>query len=96
MILKKFKGSYFLNEKRNEDHWVVKRLDIEKDALLIGKVLPGDTLLRFDFVQKTEELNEKDSTITTEYLLTPNKRNFKKLMQTNSFELTECYYRGKS
>ena len=94
-VLKKFKGSYFLNFKRDENFWDVSRLNLSKDTLLIGQISPSDTLLRFDFVAKTENFDASDSTTTTEYSINPSKRQFKKLMKPNSFDECECYYKKK-
>ena len=94
-VLKKFKGSYFLNFKNDESFWNVSRLNLNKDTLLIGQISPSDTLLRFDFVVKNEEFNDSDSTTTTEYSINPSKREFKKLMKPNSFGECECYYKKK-
>jgi hypothetical protein len=94
-VLKKFKGSYFLNFKRDENFWDVSRLNLSKDTLLIGQISPSDTLLRFDFVAKTENFDASDSTTTTEYCINPSKRQFKKLMKPNSFDECECYYKKK-
>lgn len=92
-VLKKFKGSYFLNFKEDESFWNVSRLNLTKDTLLIGQISPSDTLLRFDFVDKHEEFNESDSTTTTEYSINPSKKEFKKLVKPNSFDKCKCYYR---
>jgi hypothetical protein len=92
-VLKKFKGSYFLNFKEDESFWIVSRLNLKKDTLLIGQISPSDTLLRFDFVVKNEEFNESDSTTTTEYSINPSKKEFKKLMKPNSFKRSSCFYK---
>jgi hypothetical protein len=94
-VLKKFKGSYFLNFKQEERFWEVSLLKLIKDTLLIGQIFPSDTLLRFDFVTKTEEFNSKDSTTKTEFLINPSKREFKKLMKPNYFEKCGCYYKKR-
>ncbi len=94
-ILKKFKSSYFLNFKEHETFWIVKRLNLIKDTLLIGHITPSDTLLQFDFVVKNEDYNESDSTTITEYSINPSKREFKELMKQNSFKEGECYYKMK-
>ena len=94
-VLKKFKGNCFLNFKRDENFWDVSRLNLTKDTLLIGQISPSDTLLRFDFVSKTEEFDDSDSTTTTEYSINPSKKEFKKLMKPNSFEECECYFKKK-
>ena len=94
-VLKKFKGSYFLNFKLDENFWEVHRLNLSKDTVLIGQISPSDTLLRFDFVEKTEEFNALDSTTTTEYAINPSKRQFKKLIKPNSFEECACYLKKR-
>ena len=90
-ILKKYKGSYFLNFKKDENNWAVKRIDIKKDYLFISQIPATDSLLKFDFVAKFEEVNDIENTTKTEYLITSNKKEFKKLIKSNSFEQTECY-----
>lgn len=93
--LKEFKGSYFLNSRKGENHWSVNRLDVNKDTLFIGKITPSDTLLRFDFVAKNDEVNKSDSTTTIKYAMDPTKKEFKKLMRPNAFKNSECYCKEK-
>lgn len=90
-VLKKFKGSYFLNFQEGDDFWKVKRLNLRRDSLLIGQISPSDTLLHFDFVTKTVEIDNNDSTKATEYTINASKTEFKKLMKSNSFDHCECY-----
>jgi hypothetical protein len=94
-VLKRFKGSYFLNYKLAESDWRVKKMDLKKDSLFIGEITPSDTLLQYKFITKIEELNESDSTKTIEYIAKPSKREFKKLMKPNSFEKTKFYLKNK-
>ena len=94
-VLKKFKGSYFLNFKEDESFWNVGRLSLNKDTLRFGLVAPSDTLLRFDFVVKKVEFDESDSTTTTEYTINPSKKEFKQLIKPNSFEVSACYCKKK-
>ena len=94
-VLKKFKGSYFLNFKRDENFWDVNRLSLTKDTLLVGQISPSDTLLHFDFVSKIKEFDDSDSTTTIEYSINPSRKEFKKLMKPNSFEECECYCKRK-
>jgi len=94
-LLKKFKGSYFLNYKKNEDSWKVNQLNIKKDSLFIGEISPSDTLLRFNFIEKNKEFNESDSTTRAQYRINPTRREFKKLIKTNSFEKSSCYFKVK-
>jgi hypothetical protein len=69
-ILKRFAGNYFLNYHQSDNYWIVKKIEINNDTLLIGEIVPSDTLLRFDFVKKNERIiednitdNEQDSVV---------------------------------
>ena len=95
-VLKKFKGSYFLNYKLEDNFWEVVRLNFTKDTLLLGQIFPNDTLLHYDFVSKTEEFANDDSSApkSIEYLMKPHKKKeFKELLKSNSFLDYECYYK---
>jgi hypothetical protein len=94
-VLRKLKGSYFLNTKIDESFWEVQRMDLKKDSLFIGIITPSDTLLRFDFITKSEEIQEEDSVKIVEYLIKPSKKQFKKLLKPSSFEKTQCYCKNK-
>ncbi|WP_375558751.1 hypothetical protein ACE193_13495 [Bernardetia sp. OM2101] len=94
-VLKKFKGSYFLNIKEDENFWRVNRLDLTKDSLFIGYITPSDTLLNYDFVIKNEKLDASDSSKTIEYVISPSRKEFKELMKPNSFEEIGCYCKKK-
>ncbi len=91
-ILKKIKGSYFLNYQEDENYWRVNRLDLRKDSLFMGYITPTDTLLQFDFVTKNQEINQ-DSSTTTEYVINPTKKEFKQMVKKDAFNSTTCYYR---
>jgi hypothetical protein len=93
-VLRKLKGSYFLNTKIEGSFWKVRRMELKKDSLFIGTITPSDTLLQFDFISKSEEIQEEDSVRIIEYLIKPSKRQFKKLLKPNSFEKTKCYYKS--
>ena len=94
-VLKTFKGSYFLNFKRDENFWDVMRMDTHKDSLFMGQIVPSDTLLQFDFAMKREEFNGTDSTTTTRYSMKPSRKEFKKLMKPNYFDRVKCYCKKK-
>lgn len=61
-ILKKFARNYFLNYHQCDNYWIVKKIEINNDTLLIGEIVPSDTLLRFDFVKKNERIIEDNIT----------------------------------
>jgi len=99
-ILKKYKSSYFLNYKYADNYWRVKKLTINKDTLLIGEITPGDTLLSFDYVEKEVEYVKSDSALveieSEKYILSPSKKEFKKLLRSEAFETTEKYIKQRS
>lgn len=94
-LIKKFKGSYFLNIKSGEQFWTVRQLDIHHDTLFISEIFPSDSLLRFNFVTKNSEVNANDSSNITEYSIKPSKKEFKKLLRPGSFETMACYCKKK-
>ena len=90
-VLKKFEGSYFLNYKLKEVHWEPIKMNFIGDSLCISQIIPSDNLLRFDFITKQIETDELDNKEIASYLFKPSLREFKKLLQSNVFEITECY-----
>lgn len=113
-ILKKFARNYFLNYHQSDNYWIVKKIEIDNDTLLIGEIVPSDTLLHFDFVKKNERIIEdnftdnkqdsvaikKDSIIKGEerqavydYILSPNKKDLKAMIKSNSFDDIKKYIR---
>ncbi len=94
-ILKKYKGSYFLNYKYADNYWRVKKLTIKKDTLIIGEITPTDTLLSLDYAEREVEYEKSDSVLikieSEKYILSPTKREFKKLLRSEAFETTEKY-----
>lgn len=94
-MLKKYRGSYLLNFRRTESHWDVYRLSLKKDTLLFGQISPSDSLLRFDFVSKKVESIDSGQAENTEYTIKPTRREFRKLMKSNSFETCSCYIKMK-
>ena len=98
-ILKKFKSSYYLNYEMDDAYWSVKKLYLKRDTLYLGEIYPGDTLLRFNFVEKLADSTVNDSAVkyynSDYYLMLPSKRQFKKTTKSGIFETNEKYYKIK-
>ena len=94
-VLKRSKNNLFLNYKEKEI-WDVVKFKFKKDTLLIGQIIPNDTLLNYSFVSKETIENKEDSTTVTNYHIKPSKKEFIKLFVPNSFENTNCYCKVKS
>ena len=87
-ILKVYKKRYFLNHKMKDSLWQVTKLKFKRDTLWIGKITPSDTLLQYDYT-KVDSVNTEPN--TKDYILNPSKKEFKKLMRSDAFEVTEKY-----
>ncbi|MCD4792674.1 MAG: hypothetical protein K8R54_05525 [Bacteroidales bacterium] len=99
-VLKKFKGSHYLNYRLSDDYWRVQKMSVNKDTLLLGEITPSDTLLKYDYTQKIEDISKTDSgvaeNISKDYILNPTKKEFKKLVRSDVFDLTGRYIRKKA
>jgi hypothetical protein len=98
-VLKKFRSNYYLNFKLEPNYWLVKKVSLLKDTLYIGEITPGDTLLRFDFVSKETDLEKNDTGKTeiqlSDYIFKPNRKEFKELLKSEVFSITEKYVKVK-
>lgn len=92
-VLKKRGGSYYLNENIEENRWRVSKMNIVKDSLWIGEISPSDSLLKYEFASEERVFSEEDSVGVATYVLNPTKKEFKKLVRSNTFEKTECFYK---
>lgn len=90
-VLKKFKRSYFLNTQTISGFWKVHRLTLKKDTLFLGQISPSDSLMQYNYSQKKVEKNDSGRVQSIEYILQPNKKQFKKLLKPNSFTSSQCY-----
>ncbi len=87
-ILKKYKRNYFLNYKFSDSYWRVKKLKVRGDTLYFGEIFPSDTLLHYDYANIDSNISENQ---VKEYVLSPSKNEFKKLMRSKAFRTTEKY-----
>lgn len=91
-ILKRYKRNYFLNYKFDDNYWRVKKIKVRGDTLYVGEIYPNDSLLHYDYASLDTNINEKHA---KEYILSPSKREFKKLMRSKAFAITEKYIKQK-
>ena len=87
-ILKYYRRSYYLNFQSQDSLWSVRKLKISGDTLLIWKISPSDTLLRYDYTQ-VDSLNTSED--SKAFILDPSKRESKKLMRSDLFTITKKY-----
>jgi len=93
--IKKFQGQHVLNTQLEPGLWKVKLLSLEGDTLRISTITASDTLMRFDFVEKEELLNEEGDVTGYDYILSPDKQGFDALLRGAAFEESDCYCRKK-
>jgi hypothetical protein len=92
-ILRRFKGHYFLNYKRSDGNWKVRKLSLKKRELSFSKVrIPED----IDALKQITEIQEvkSDSGRVIGYNLNPSRKELKQLMK-HSFSETKTYKRVK-
>jgi len=90
-----YKGSYFLNYTYDNITWKVKRLDLNKNKLTIGMIIPTDSLFNIYPVQNKHITKNKyifksdstaiDSIIVLNYTIVPTKKELKKLAEKGFF-----------
>jgi len=87
-VLKKYKRNYFLNYQFADKYWRVKKLKKRGDTVYFGEITPTDTLLTYDYASIDTNIAKERA---REYILSPSKREFKKLMRSKAFTTTEKY-----
>ncbi|MEQ9405799.1 MAG: hypothetical protein RIM99_19565 [Cyclobacteriaceae bacterium] len=88
-ILRRFKGHYFLNYKRSETNWKVRRLTLNKKRLSFSKVQIPEDIETLKEITEIKEI-KSDSSRVTGYKLNPSRKELKKLMKL-SFSETKTY-----
>lgn len=88
-ILRRFKGHYFLNYKRSETNWSVRRLTLNKKKLSFSKVRIPEDIETLKEITEVKEI-KSDSGRVTGYKLNPSRKELKKLMKL-SFSETKTY-----
>lgn len=87
-VLIYFKGSYFLNFSKDEISWKAQRLDLNKGRLSIGMIMSNDSLFKAISVEVKNEVKDDSGTVI-QYQIKPTKKELKKLIRTNAFQLSE-------
>lgn len=85
-VLKEFKGSYFLNKKKDSGLWILTKIEKKKEYLIFENINPTDSLLKYDFAKK-----EASDTVVKKYILTPDQKEFKKLNRSGVFINSKCF-----
>jgi hypothetical protein len=94
-ILRKFKGSYFLNFKQEEGQWMVYKLKFSKDGTAAAcGISKDDELEQIKAIMTVEEIkNEKGE--GAKYIIKPEKGDFKKLLENGHFRECTEYRKNK-
>jgi len=92
-ILRKFKGHYFLNYKRGENNWKVRRLTLNKRELSFNKVQIPEDITTLEQITEIREI-KSDSGKVVGYKLNPSRKELKQLMK-HTFSEIKTYSRMK-
>jgi hypothetical protein len=101
-----YKGAYFLNYPFGNNIWKVKRLDLNKNKLTIGMIIPTDSLFNIypvqnKYIHKNTYVIENDSAVidsrvVLNYTIVPTKKEFKRLVKNNFFTEWEVWIKQKN
>ena len=87
-VLKKYKGHYFLNLKKDENNWEVKKLSYNKGELIISSINSEVE------INNLEEITGTSSGDSTEQItFSPSKKQFKEFLKTGGFSENEHFVR---
>jgi hypothetical protein len=92
-ILRRFKGHYFLNYRRNENDWQVRRLTLNKGELSFSRVRIPKDITELQEITDVQEI-KSDSGKVVGYKINPSRKELKQLMKL-SFSETKTYRRTK-
>ena len=88
VILKKYKGYYFINEPSDVHSWVVNKVYLSKGILRIGGLYDSTEITKLKTITQTAA-----DTISTPFKLT--KKQFKHFIKQGGFEGEQKYYKIK-
>lgn len=88
-LLRRFKGHYFLNYRRTENDWRIRRLTLDKDELSFSRVRIPEDITQLNEITEVEEI-KSDSGKVVGYKLKPTRKELKQLMK-HSFSDTKKY-----
>jgi len=86
MVLKKFKGYYFLNTRKKGNSWYVQKLQLNKGMLTIGSISTKDELKTLD------KVNESPVDTTT-YQVSFNRKQFHEYIDNEGFTKVDTFLR---
>jgi len=88
-LIRRFKGHYFLNYKRTDNDWKVRRLTLDKNELTFSRVRIPEDISDLKEITEVQEI-KSDSGKVVGYKLNPSKKELKKLMK-HRFSETKSY-----
>lgn len=88
-LLKRFKGHYFLNYRRTDNNWRVRRLTLNNDDLSFSRIRVPEDITQLKEITEVQEL-KSDSVKVISYKLNPTRKELKRLMN-HSFSETKKY-----
>lgn len=87
-LLKKYKGYYFLNNRRDKDSWYVQKIELKKGLFVLGSISTKDEF-------KTLERISEAPIDTTTYRIRFSKKQFHNYMDNDGFSKVDTFLRMK-
>lgn len=93
-LLRYYKGAYFLNSTEDNFTWKVQRLQLNKEQLSLGMIMPDDSLFAVMPVQQKSMVKD-DSGAVLSYQIKPTKKELKGLIKDETFSVSDVWIKKK-
>lgn len=89
-----FKGSYFLNYTQERNKWWVQRMDLTRNRLTIGMIMPDDSLFKTIPLKEITEVRD-DSGRVVNYTINPGQKELRRLVKEGVFRDREIWIKER-
>ncbi|MFM7218324.1 MAG: hypothetical protein ACKO1U_09920 [Bacteroidota bacterium] len=88
-VLRKFKGYYFMNKRKDKQSWEVKKIDFTGNRLIVGSIST------INEIENLKTLTESTEDTTAPYNFSTTKKQFKDFLKKDGFRESEKFVRVK-
>ena len=90
LILKKYRGSYFLNDKKPDDTWSVQIMSLDKKGLLSFSAFEGgeENLPEIEEITPVIQIEDEHGEVRS-YLINPSKQELREMINSNLLQLED-------
>lgn len=95
-VVRKFKGYFFLNTRYDKDSWEVKKMQLEKDQLIISCISMDDDIQKLKEITGTlQEITDTLQAIELPYNFTVTKGQFEQFVKNDGFSDRKIFIKQK-